>query len=105
MVLELSRDEGATWETLAAGIAAADEAYFYQKTTVENKSSLNALLRLRPESDTTVISQTANKLTYRDGAFSFYVNDESTVGDVYCTAVGAAGNGRGLSPGEPMDSL
>ncbi len=105
LALELSRDGGSTWETLAAGIAAADEAYFYQKTTVENKSSLNALLRLRLESDTDVVSQTAKTLTYRDGAFSFYVNDGSTVGDVYCTGVGAAGNGRGLSPGEPMDSL
>lgn len=105
LTLELSRDGGSTWESLSTGISVADESYFYQKTTVENHSSLNALLRLRLDSDSSVVSQTEKPLTYRDGAFSFYVNDASTVGDVYCTGVGAAGNGRGLSPGEPMDSL
>lgn len=105
LTLGLSRDGGATWESLATGILASDEAFVYQKTTVENHSSLNALLRLTLDSDASVFSQTAKPLTYRDGAFSFYVNDASTVGDVYCTAVGAAGDGRGLSPGEPMDSL
>lgn len=105
LTLQLSRDGGTTWETLASKIPAANETYYYQKTTVENQSSLNALLRLRLESDTSVFSQTAQALTYRDGAFSFYVNDASTVGDVYCTAAGAAGDGRGVSPGEPLDSL
>lgn len=105
LTLWLSRDGGDSWEVLASGIDAAAGSYTYKKVSVENNSSLNAYLRLTVSEDEGVASQTAKPLTYRDGAFSFYVNDSSTVGDVYCTSIGMAGAGRGLSPGSPLDSL
>ena len=105
LTLWLSRDGGMTWEALATGIDAASEEYDYRKSDVENNSSLNAFIRLSLESDDTVASQNAAAFTFRDGAFSFYVNDNSLVGDVYCSAVGEDGEGRGLSPAAPLPSL
>jgi hypothetical protein len=37
-------------------------------------------------------------------AVKWYVNDNSTTGDVFCTAIGAAGN-TGLTPGSPKNTL
>jgi hypothetical protein len=37
-------------------------------------------------------------------AIKWYVNDNSTTGDVFCTAIGAAGN-TGLTPGSPKNTL
>ena len=105
LTLWLSRDNGATWEQLKTGLSAASGSYFYQKPTAENKSSLNAYLKLTLESDEAVATTNATAITFRDGAFSFYVNDASQVGDVYCKGIGANGNGRGLNPEAPLASL
>jgi hypothetical protein len=101
----LSRDDGASWEPLAAGLTATNGAYFYQNTSTNDSSALYARWMVSldgavPE----VASQTATNFNYRNGAYSFYVNDSSTTGDVYCTAVGNATN-LGVSAGSPKASL
>ena len=101
----LSRDDGASWEPLATGLNATNGAYFYQNTSTNDSSALYARWMVSldgavPE----VASQTATNFNYRNGAYSFYVNDASTNGDVYCTAVGNATN-LGVSAGSPKASL
>ena len=43
-------------------------------------------------------------ITYNANAKKWYVNDGSQTGDIYCTAIGAAGN-SGLIPSKPMATL
>lgn len=43
-------------------------------------------------------------LTFQSLATKYYVNDGSTTGDIYCTAVGAAGN-AGTSPSTPKTTI
>lgn len=105
LTLWLSRDGGMTWEVLKTDIDAAVEEVEYRKADVENNSSLNAYIRLTLATDETVAAQNAEPITFRDGAFSFYVNDGSLDGDVYCSAVGVDDAGRGLSPASPLPSL
>ena len=99
--ISLSRDGGATWETLATTNAAAGE-YFYRNTDTNDASALEA--RWKVEVGTGVSSMCATNFAYKNGAYVFYVNDESLDGDVYCTAVGNDAN-SGMTKGAPMASL
>jgi hypothetical protein len=104
LTLWLKRSAGGAWEKLATGLDAASGEYEYWKAVEENTSSLVAYLKLTLDSDARVSSETETAMTYRDGAFPYYVNDASTEGDVYCSAPGSA-EGDGLSPDTPMLSL
>ncbi|MBP5788538.1 MAG: right-handed parallel beta-helix repeat-containing protein [Kiritimatiellae bacterium] len=104
LTLWIKRSAGGAWEALATGLNAASGEYEYWKAVVENTSSLAAFLKLTLDGNDRVASETETPMTYRDGAFPYYVNDFSTEGDVYCTAPGSA-DGDGLSPDTPMPSL
>ena len=100
----LSRDGGTTWEPLpgAMNVAADAGEYFYQNTDTNDASSLSARWKVELASGTS--SACATNFTYKNGAYVFYVNDGSLVGDVYCTAVGNDNN-SGMSKGAPMRTL
>ena len=104
LTLWLKRSVGAAWEKLATGLDAASGEYAYWKAVEENTSSLAAYLKLTLDGNEKVSSETETAMTYRDGAFPYYVNDASTEGDVYCSAPGSE-EGDGLSPDSPMLSL
>lgn len=104
LTLWLKRSAGGAWEALATGLDAASGEYEYWKAVEENTSSLTAFLKLTLDGNDQVSSETETPMTYRDGAFPYYVNDFSTEGDVYCSAPGSA-DGDGLSPDTPMPSL
>lgn len=105
VTLWLSRDSGGTWEPLATNVPAADGQFFYQNTSTNDPSSLFAQWKvtfegLSPE----VGSGSPTNFTYKNGVFEFFVNDGSTAGDVYTTAIGNDAN-LGVSAGSPMASL
>ena len=106
LTLWIKRSASSAWETLATGLDAAIGEYEYWKAVEENQSARGAYLKLSLDSDPKVASETETSMTYKDGAFPYYVNDSSTEGDVYCSAPGiAGGEGAGLSPDAPMLSL
>ncbi len=105
VTLWLSRDNGFSWEYLATNLLATNGAYFYQNTSTNDPSSPYAMWKVTLDGSSPAVSnQTPTNFTYRNGAFSFYVNDGSASGDVYCTAVGNDGN-LGVSAGSPKANL
>ena len=105
LTLWLRRGSAGAWEVLATGIDASAGEYLYIKSMTENQSSLEAYLKLTLDSaPETVYSETEKPLIFRDGAFSYYVNDSSTSGDVYCTAPGDP-EADGLGRSTPLASV
>jgi hypothetical protein len=60
--------------------------------------------RVELATNKTVYGQTETLFAVKNDPLTYYVNDGSTNGDVYCTAKGLASN-NGISPETPMDSL
>ena len=104
LTLWLKRSENSDWEALATGLNASSGEYEYWKAVTENKSALGAYLKLSLDGNDKVASESEIPMIYRDGAFSYYVNDDSTEGDVYCTVAGSP-DADGLSASTPMPSL
>ena len=101
----ISRDAGVSWELLAGGVAVTNGSYFYQNPLADDSSSVYG--RLRVSLDDVIpssYSQSPTNFTYRNGTFSFFINDSSLAGDVYCTAAGNDNN-LGTSAGAPMRNL
>ena len=95
-----SADGGVTWVVLATNIAASAGAWNWNTESCEQ--SVQAKLRL--ESASGAVSETEGVFSVRNAPFTFYLNDNSRTGDVYCTAVGSNTN-NGLSPASPMLDL
>lgn len=101
----LSRDAGSNWVALATNVAATNREVYYQNLSTNDPSSLYAQWKVTLDgSDPEVVSQTPTNFAYKNGTYAFYVNDSSTNGDVYCTALGNDNN-LGVTPGTPMASL
>ncbi len=101
----ISRDAGVSWELLAGGIAATNGSYFYQNPVAANDSSIYGRLRvLLDDVVPEAYSQSPTNFTFRNGTFSFYINDSSLAGDVFSTGVGNDNN-LGTSAGAPMLNL
>ncbi len=101
----LSRDNGGSWESLATNVTATNGTYFYQNTSTNDPSTLYAMLKVELEDSSPVVeSQNPTNFIYKNGTFSFYVNDGSTLGDVYCTKIGSDDN-LGVSVSSPMANL
>lgn len=97
-----SSNGGSTWTTIVSGLSASSTGYVWNTTLFSN--SLFGVLRIESLTMPTVSDQTEQRFAVRNTPFSFYVNDASTNGDVYCTAVGSSGN-TGLSPSSPKAAL
>lgn len=104
VTIQLSRDDGASWEPVASGIAAAAGVWNYAAGDWPTGSAWTARWKVVLESDPTVESANTKPFVYRYGAFTYYVNDASTKGDVYCDATGDDAN-AGVSPAAPKASL
>lgn len=100
--IELSTDSGATWSTVQSGLAATSGVYVWANTNF--LSSRFARWRVVYESNTNVFSAITNDIVFRNGPFVYYLNDNSTDGDVFTTAPGSDAN-LGTSPGAPKYSL
>lgn len=99
LTIELSRDDGATWTTLSTNAWAANQSYNW---TANAPTTPAARIRVTCNQDTQVIA--ASDMFQIGDHVSYYVNDASTAGDVYTTAVGDAAN-NGLFPSAPKHSV
>lgn len=100
--LEFSADAGSSWTNIATGIVANIGTYTWDPSGYP--SSPASRWRVISESDTNVIGSLATNFFLRVGNVNFYVNDSSTNGDLYCSAVGSPAN-LGLSAAAPMSGL
>ena len=100
----LSRDDGESWEALATGVDVASGSHVYRNTDTNDPSALNARWKITLDGAEGVASTNLSSFLYSNGAFHFYLNDESTDGDVYCTAPGDDGN-SGVSRDAPKRTL
>ncbi|HIE11712.1 MAG TPA: hypothetical protein EYP62_08865, partial [Kiritimatiellae bacterium] len=100
--LEFSADGGVTWTDIASDIASSDQAYLWD--SVPYGTTMQGLWRITDQSDTNVWDQTDFLFALRNAPVSFYVNNGSTAGDVYCSIPGGATN-SGLSPSSPKLDL
>ncbi|HDL77548.1 MAG TPA: hypothetical protein ENG36_02130, partial [Lentisphaerae bacterium] len=102
VTLEFSADGGVTWSNIATNVPAADGAYLWN--SVPYGSTMQGVWRITDESDTNVWDQTDSLFALRNAPITFYVNNGSTAGDVYCSAPGGSSN-DGLSPASPKLDL
>lgn len=100
--IEYSPDFGLTWTTLASGVAASTGGISWN--TTNTPSSALGIWRVVSENDASIIGQTPSPFAVRNGPVTFYINDGSTNGDLYCSAIGSDLN-FGVSPAAPMRSL
>lgn len=100
--LDYSPDAGSTWTNIVAGIAAINGQYIWDTTAYT--ASVRALWRIVGEGDTNVSDVSDQPFALRNGSFTFFVNDASTNGDIYCTDIGSTAN-LGLLPSAPKDSI
>ena len=101
----ISRNGGGAWEALATNVPADGGFYYYLDPVADNTSSRLGMLRVELDGASPAAwSQSATNFTYRNGTFSFYVNDDYSTNDVYCTASGSDAN-SGASPEDPMRNL
>lgn len=104
VAIYLSRDAGNSWELVADGIDAASGVWNYAAGDWPTGSAWTACWKIVLESDPSVESASTKPFVYKYGAFTYYVNDNSTDGDVYCSAIGSNDN-AGVSPAAPKASL
>jgi parallel beta-helix repeat protein len=98
--VQVSTDSGATWATIGASVPISRFGYGSFNWTVDRTSTGTALIKV------TAGGLSAESLPFQltNGGTLFYVNDGSTAGDQYSTAVGNDAN-TGKSPDQPMASL
>ena len=99
--IQVSTDDGTTWSTIASNVAVnrfglGQYVWTVDRTTVGN----TALIRVISDGTT----GTSNAFLLANSNTTFYVNDGSTIGDQYTTAIGNDAN-SGKSPDQPLVSL
>jgi len=110
--LDYSYDNGASWVNIAAGVPVSQAEYPWDSTQqISNSdifvSSPIARWRVMLDSNTNVVDVTDNFFGLRNAPFVYYLNDTSTVADVYTSAIGSDTN-LGLfsyAPKATLDSL
>ena len=103
--LQVSGDNGATWNTIATGLTM--DGYgrgSYNWTVPANQPPGQYLMRVVSDDFAGVSGTSAGTFQIANGGTSFYVNGDSTAGDQYTTAVGNNLN-DGKTPSTPMASL
>jgi Ca2+-binding RTX toxin-like protein len=104
--LDVSTDNGNTWSNIASGVS-LDRfgAGNFNWTPTAVTSGFSGLLRVTATDGTsTVTNMSAAPFMIAAAGNSYYVNDGSTTGDVYTTAIGNDTN-SGKTAADPMASL
>ena len=100
--IRYSWDGGVNWTNVATGLAASDGVHVWN--TVGFTSTVLGVWEIISETEPTISDRTDRPFGVRNTPIRFYVNDSSTNGDVYCSAVGASGN-SGLLPSAPKAGI
>jgi len=100
--VEFSSDAGGLWAPVQTGVPARVGSVFWNSTLYP--SGVRSLWRVVSETSTSVLDSADALFAVRNLPLAFYVNDNSTLGDVYSTGAGSAFN-TGLTPSSPMESV
>ena len=100
-----SWDDGENWTNVASNVYmnVGSTTGVLWRTTNFLSTALGAW-RVELESDPGVFGQTDNPFAVKNDPSAYYVNDVSTNGDVYCSAIGRSTN-NGLTAATPLNSL
>jgi parallel beta-helix repeat protein len=102
--LDYSVDGGVTWVPLSGASAIASGAGQFSWNTQAAPSGSRYRVRATCNQDSAVRDTSDANFTVHNTPLVFYVNDGSTLGDVYCTAAGSDVN-DGLSPATPKRTI
>ena len=99
--IDYSTNNGLSWLVLATNLVASNRTHSFSVTGLT--STLLGRWRVVRQADTNVLSANVTNFALRGATSSFvlYINDSSTNGDVYATAVGSATN-TGVTPDSPL---
>jgi len=97
--VRISHFNGTEWVVLGTTTAGADGFYWW----TDGDASPESYWKVELVSNTNVCS-VSEMFSFRPNPISYYVNDASTDGDVYCSAKGAPGN-LGYRANSPLDSV
>ena len=104
--IQLSTDNGSNWTTLASGLTMDVYGHGTYNWTVGNTPTLGntALIRVQANDGSPPPNGLSQPFLIAPTTHDFYVNDNSTVGDFFTTAVGNNANSGG-SPDKPVADL
>jgi len=104
LALGYSDDCGGTWQAATGGasVAVGDGAYSWAISNLNPGAMYR--VKLTCNQDGAVVID-CPRFALGDGTATFYVNDNSTNNDEWCTAPGVDGAGRGGGPGTPAASI
>ena len=91
-----------TWIELVSGLAATEGSWIWDSTVVEQ--TVQGQFRIELEGHADIFDENDRYFAVRNQPFKFYINDGSTVDDIYCTAAGHNSN-SGLTNSAPMADL
>jgi hypothetical protein len=100
--IDYSHDGGATWTNIASNVAASAGSIVW--TSTPYLGSTLGKWQVRSESSTGIVDDTDSFFSLNNSGLEYYVNDESTSGDIFCTAAGSSTN-DGLSAASPRSSI
>lgn len=100
--VDVSLDGGATWTNIATNVSASAGSVPWDASSL--LSSPAGRWRITSQNEPAVASTNQVAFTLSNGSIAYYVNDASTVGDVYALAPGSSLN-DGLSAGSPLLSI
>ncbi|MDR0993424.1 MAG: right-handed parallel beta-helix repeat-containing protein [Verrucomicrobiota bacterium] len=102
--VQVSYDGGATWTNIVRNIYADTGGSGLIWDTTSIPSTAMGMWRVILAGNTNIIGQTETLFAVKNEPVSYYVNDSSTDGDVYCHTAGSPTH-TGLSPDSPLNSL
>jgi parallel beta-helix repeat protein len=102
--LEVSYDGGINWNPLAYGVTMDPLGHGKYSWAVGSTESDNVLVRISSQVGNAPVDTSDRPFQVSNGGHFYYVNDVSSAGDVYTTAVGNNAN-PGKTPNRPMASL
>lgn len=106
VTIDYSTDDGATWQTVAAAVPAraetGDMAFRWDTAALPDRPFYR--VRITCDQDPSVSDASAEWFTIHNGPIVYYVNDNVSGDDVWCTAPGNAAN-DGLTPDHPLDGI
>lgn len=100
--IDYSHDGGVTWSNIATNVAASAGAVGWNTTNY--LSSASAYWRVVVQGNPSIIATNERAFSVNNQPLAYYVNDESTEGDIYTSAPGSPLN-DGLTPFSPVNSI
>jgi hypothetical protein len=103
--LEYSTDYEITWHTIANNRAAGDREFVWDVSLLPLTRAL--YWRVKSQANTNIYDVSDFPVTVKPGNFTFYVNDGSTNGDIWCKGPGLPcdGGANPTNPAQPAESL